>query len=40
MRVLVIEDSKRLQQYVTRALKNAGYAVDAADDGEDGLCLA
>ena len=40
MRVLVIEDSKRLQQYVVRALKNAGCAVDAADDGEDGLWLA
>ncbi len=26
--------------YVIRGLKNAGYAVDGADDGEDGLWLA
>lgn len=40
MRVLIIEDSKRLQSYVARGLKNTGYAVDVADDGEDGLWLA
>jgi DNA-binding response OmpR family regulator len=40
MRVLVVEDSKRLQGYVAKGLRNAGYAVDVADDGEDGLWLA
>jgi DNA-binding response OmpR family regulator len=40
MRVLVVEDSKRLQFYVAKGLRNAGYAVDVADDGEDGLWLA
>ena len=40
MRVLVVEDSKRLQAYLARGLRNAGYAVDVADDGEDGLWMA
>jgi two-component system OmpR family response regulator len=40
MRILVVEDSKRLQGYVARGLRNAGYAVDVADDGEEGLWLA
>ena len=40
MRLLFIEDSERLQRYVGAALKKAGYAVDAATDGEDGLWLA
>ncbi len=40
MRVLVVEDEKRLQSYVKRGLRNAGYAVDAADDGEEGQWLA
>src|SRR5688500_5204330 len=40
MRVLVIEDSARLQSYLVRGLRNAGFAVDAAADGEEGLWLA
>ena len=40
MRVLLVEDEKRLQFYVSRGLRNAGYAVDVADNGEDGLWLA
>jgi len=40
MRVLLVEDSKRLQGYVAQGLRNAGCAVDIADDGEDGLWLA
>lgn len=40
MRVLVIEDSRRLQEYVARGLRHAGFAVDVADNGEDGLWLA
>ena len=40
MRVLVVEDSKRLQAYVARGIRNAGYAVDVADDGETGLWMA
>ena len=40
MRVLVVEDSKRLQTYVCKGLRQRGYAVDAASDGEHGLFLA
>ena len=41
MRVLVVEDEKRLAENVARALReSAGYAVDIAADGEEGLYLA
>ena len=40
MRVLLIEDSARLQSSVGRGLRKAGYAVDISGDGEDGLWLA
>ena len=41
MRVLVVEDEKRLAENVARALReSAGYAVDIASDGEEGLYLA
>lgn len=40
MRVLVIEDSKRLQTYICKGLRQRAYAVDAASDGEEGLHLA
>jgi len=40
MRVLLIEDSPRLQTSVGRGLRKAGYAVDIAGDGKQGLWLA
>jgi DNA-binding response OmpR family regulator len=40
MRLLLVEDSPRLQRSLTTALKKAGYAVDVAGDGEAGLWLA
>jgi DNA-binding response OmpR family regulator len=40
MRLLLIEDSARLQSSVGRGLRKAGYAVDVSGDGEDGLWLA
>ena len=40
MRVLLIEDSELLQRSVGIALRKAGYAVDVAGDGEDGLFQA
>jgi DNA-binding response OmpR family regulator len=40
MRVLLVEDSKRLRTTVGAALRRSGYAVDAAADGEEGLWLA
>src|SRR6516162_8901045 len=41
MRVLIVEDERRLAENVARSLReSAGYAVDVAFDGEDGLYLA
>lgn len=40
MRVLVIEDEPDLLRGLTQALREGGYAVDAASDGEDGLYKA
>ena len=40
MRLLLIEDSARLQSSVGRGLRKAGYAVDVSADGEDGLWQA
>src|SRR5260221_11068791 len=40
MKVLLVEDSARLQMSVGRALRKAGYAVNAANDGEEGLWQA
>jgi DNA-binding response OmpR family regulator len=40
MRVLVVEDSVRLQRSLTIALREAGYAVDVTGDGRDGLWRA
>ena len=40
MRVLVVEDSARLQRSLGTALRKSGYAVDLASDGEEGLWLA
>jgi len=40
MRILVVEDSPRLQRTLGTALRRSGYAVDVAGDGEEGLWLA
>jgi DNA-binding response OmpR family regulator len=40
MRILLVEDSERLRRYVTKGLRSAGWAVDTAMDGEEGLWLA
>src|SRR3954471_4572411 len=40
MRVLVIEDEPHLLSAITQALREGGYAVDEAADGEDGLFKA
>jgi two-component system OmpR family response regulator len=40
MRVLVVEDDKKIASFVTRGLKEAGFAVDHADNGEDALHMA
>jgi two-component system OmpR family response regulator len=40
MRVLVIEDEPDLRRGLARALREEGYAVDEASDGEEGLYKA
>lgn len=40
MRLLLIEDSQRLRSALENGLRKAGYAVDAARDGSDGLWMA
>jgi len=37
MRILVVEDDKKIAAFVMKGLKEAGFAVDLAIDGEDGL---
>ena len=40
MRILLVEDSVRLQKSVGKALRMSGYAVDLSGDGEQGYWLA
>jgi two-component system OmpR family response regulator len=40
VRCLVIEDDAKLRAYVVRGLREAGHAVDEADNGREGLFLA
>jgi len=40
MRILVIEDEPRLVRNLAKALREEGYAVDTAEEGEEGLCKA
>ncbi|HYO82138.1 MAG TPA: response regulator transcription factor [Bryobacteraceae bacterium] len=37
MRFLVVEDEKRIADFLQRGLESAGYAVDVANDGESAL---
>jgi heavy metal response regulator len=36
MRILVVEDEVKIAQFIKRGLKEEGYAVDVAEDGEAG----
>jgi two-component system OmpR family response regulator len=40
MRLLLVEDDLKIASFVSKGLKEAGYAVDHAADGEDGLHLS
>ena len=40
MRLLVIEDEKKVASFIKRGLEEEGYAVDVATDGEEGLAVA
>ena len=35
-----VEDDKKITSFVVKGLKEAGFAVDCADNGEDGLRMA
>src|SRR5690242_4962921 len=37
MRILVVEDEKRIADFLTRGLQGAGYAVDTAPDGSTAI---
>jgi len=37
MRVLIVEDEKRIQDFLSRGLESAGYAVDVAGEGNTGV---
>ncbi|MEA2014542.1 MAG: response regulator transcription factor [Thermodesulfobacteriota bacterium] len=39
MRILVVEDDEKIASFISKGLKEAGYAVDVAGDGVDGLHL-
>src|SRR5450759_5733746 len=40
LRILVIEDDRKLVEVLRQGLKEKGFAVDAAADGDEGLDLA
>lgn len=40
MRILIVEDDKKIASFVVNGFKQNGFAVDHAKDGEEGLALA
>ncbi len=40
MRILIVEDEKKIAEFIKRGLKEENYAVDAAFDGLEGLRMA
>jgi two-component system, OmpR family, response regulator len=40
MRMLVVEDDKKIASFVVKGLKQSGFAVDHCADGESGLLMA
>lgn len=40
MRLLVIEDEKKVARFIKKGLEEEGYAVDLAFDGEEGFAMA
>lgn len=40
MRILVVEDDKKIASFIIKGLKESGYAVDYASNGEDGMFMA
>jgi two-component system, OmpR family, response regulator len=39
MRILVIEDDPKISSFIVKGLREQGFAVDHADDGEDALVM-
>ena len=39
MRLLVVEDEKKVLRFIKKGLEEEGYAVDSASDGESGLMM-
>lgn len=39
MRILIVEDEKKVADFIKRGLKEEGYSVDVAYDGEEGHFL-
>jgi len=40
LRALIVEDDRKIASFLTKGLKQAGWAVDQVRTGEDGLDLA
>lgn len=40
MKILIVEDDAKIRAYVEKGLREAGHAIDLAEDGETGLHLA
>jgi len=40
MRILLVEDDPKIASFILKGLRESGFAVDHAADGEDGLHLA
>jgi len=40
LRILLVEDDIKIASFIVKGLKEAGFAVDHSNDGEDGLHLA
>jgi heavy metal response regulator len=40
MRILVVEDEKKVASFIKKGLEEEGYAIDVTADGEEGLAMA
>ena len=40
MYILVVEDDRKVAEFLRKGLQEEGYTVDSASDGGDGLSLA
>ena len=40
MRILVVEDEKKVAGFIKKGLEEEGYAIDVAFDGREGLLMA